>query len=402
MQALHPLLQTQLEKHESASIIDLVDGLLAHAYTVYASDIHIDPTPEAMVIRMRIDGVLYTIASLPKLIRWEIISRIKILACLRTDEHVAAQDGRFRVTLEGATIDVRVSILPTYYGENAVLRLLVERTKDMTLDDLGLTGTNKERIVSALKRPHGMILATGPTGSGKTTTLYSMLKILAKKSPSIVTIEDPIEYAIDGVRQVQINQKTGLTFAHGLRAIVRQDPDCIMVGEIRDHETADLAINSSLTGHLLLSTLHTNDAVTTLIRLLDMGVEPYLLASTVRMALAQRLVRRVCESCKEIYTPSSTENAVVKKYSSREVCSLWKGKGCAKCNQTGYRDRIGVFEVLVMTDELRHALTQRASTQTMREYATASGMTSLESDGIAKALSGITTLEEVMRITCEE
>src|SRR3989344_606634 len=324
-------LTQELGRGAGTSIIKLVDALVECAYSARASDVHLDPREDGVTVRLRIDGVLQDIALVPTEIHHEVISRLKILCGLRTDEHQAAQDGRFKVTLrpsaamterergnteasrlnvgsteasrpnveDGANVDVRTSIVPTYYGENAVLRLLSDQAEEFTLDTLGFTPENRERIERAIRKPHGMILATGPTGSGKTTTLYTLVKMLNTPDVSIITIEDPIEYSVSGINQIQVNARTGLTFANGLRSMLRQDPNIIMVGEIRDMDTAGLAVNTALTGHLVLSTLHTNDAPTTLPRLLDMKVEPYLIASTVNIALGQRLVRKVCEKCKK-------------------------------------------------------------------------------------------------------
>jgi len=291
--------KTELARGAAVSIIKLVHSMIDEAQNLRASDIHIDPQNDTIRIRYRVDGVLCDAHAVSKTIHPEIISRIKILAGLRTDEHQAAQDGRFRISLEKQRpVDVRVSIVPTYYGENAVLRLLSDKAEEFSLATLGFSEANAEKVRTAIKRPYGMILATGPTGSGKTTTLYTLLKNLNTEAVSIVTIEDPIEYAIDGIEQIQVNPRTSLTFAHGLRSILRQDPNIIMVGEIRDAETAGIAVNTALTGHLVLSTVHTNDAATTLPRLLDMKIESYLIASTVNVAIGQRLVRKICEHCK--------------------------------------------------------------------------------------------------------
>ncbi len=294
-------IKAELKRGSDISIITLVDCLLEKANENRASDIHIDPTSKAIRIRMRIDGVLIQTYELPKTIHPELISRVKVLAKLRTDEHQATQDGRFRHVFpkSDSFVDVRVSIAPTYHGENAVLRILSDKAEAFTLYSLGFSPSDQEKILKALKKPNGMILATGPTGSGKTTTLYTLIKLLNSSEVSIITIEDPIEYAVGEIEQIQVNPRTGLTFANGLRSILRQDPNIIMVGEIRDAETANIAVNTALTGHLLLSTLHTNDAATTLPRLLDMGIEGYLVASTVNIAIGQRLVRKICMHCKE-------------------------------------------------------------------------------------------------------
>ena len=367
-----------------------------------ASDIHIDPTQAGLVVRLRIDGMLQDKFSFNKKIHPEIISRIKIMSGLRTDEHQAAQDGRFRTVLQhDVPIDVRVSITPTYYGENAVLRLLADIAEEFTLDTLGCSPENKKKILDAIKRPHGMILATGPTGSGKTTTLYTLLKMLNQKTVSIVTIEDPVEYAVSGITQIQINAHSGLTFASGLRSILRQDPNIIMVGEIRDAETASIAVNTALTGHLILSTLHTSDAATTLPRLLDMGIDSYLVASTVNLVIGQRLVRKICERCREGYTLSVGERESLKSVllpgQLDESQTFYRGRGCEACEGTGYAGRIGIHEVMVIDQEVREAILKKASAVNIKEIAKKNGMTPLFADGCMKAEEGKTTIEEVLR-----
>jgi len=397
----------ELSFKEELSIINLVNHLIEHAFGMRASDIHIDPTQEDVRARYRIDGVLQDVHSFPKTIHSEIISRIKILAGLRTDEHQSAQDGRFRIHLEnGVVIDVRVSITPTYYGENAVLRLLADSSEEFTLTTLGLSPENQKKILAGIRKPFGMILATGPTGSGKTTTLYSLIKILNTKEVSIITIEDPIEYAIDGIVQIQANPRTGLNFANGLRSILRQDPNIIMVGEIRDSETAGIAVNTALTGHLLLSTLHTNDAATTLPRLLDMKIEPYLIASTVNVAMGQRLLRKICPHCKEAKKVTAVElkslsNVLPEKVLRKAPKTFYHGRGCEQCRQTGFLGRVGVHEVLVVDNTIREAILRKASASEIRKIAVKQGMTTLLEDGFAKAAAGITTIEEVLRTLYE-
>jgi type II secretory ATPase GspE/PulE/Tfp pilus assembly ATPase PilB-like protein len=357
-------------------------------------------------VRVRVDGVLQESLLIPKQIHSEVISRIKVLSSLRTDEHQAAQDGRFRMTLaSGSPVDVRVSITPTYFGENAVLRLLTDNATEFTLESLGFSRDDSKKIETAIRRPHGMILATGPTGSGKTTTLYTLVKMLNHKGVSIVTIEDPIEYAISGITQIQVNQRSSLTFATGLRSILRQDPNIIMVGEVRDAETAGIAVNTALTGHLLLSTLHTNDASTTLPRLLDMGIDAYLVASTVNIAIGQRLVRRICASCKEQYTLTKVEHdSLLESLPSRirlreEGLSsvFYRGRGCASCDNTGYTGRIGINEVLVVGPEIRDGILRKVSASTIKEIAVEHGMTTMFEDGLQKATLGVTTIAEVLR-----
>ncbi|MGC9602176.1 MAG: GspE/PulE family protein [Minisyncoccia bacterium] len=372
-------------EHEARiSVIALVDDILAEAHRLGASDIHIDPLPHTVRMRLRVDGVLHDTREFPKNIHPEVIARIKVLSRLRTDEHAAGQDGRFRFEVQGECVDVRVSIMPTYHGENAVLRLLCAKAKQYSLADLGFTSRNREKITNAIQKPGGMVLATGPTGSGKTTTLYTLLDLLNSNEVSIVTIEDPIEYAIEGIEQIQVNPRAGLAFANGLRSMLRQDPNIIMVGEIRDAETAAIAVNTALTGHLLLSTLHTNDAATTLPRLLDMGIDAYLVASTINLAIGQRLVRNICAHCKRRMRDGS-----------------YKGTGCDECGGSGYKGRVCINEVLVADELLREAIVHKASAAELRSIAIANGMVTMQEDGFAKAKNGETTLEEVLRVVRE-
>ena len=397
--------ELELKKSQGPAIIDLVDFLIESAFESRASDIHIDPVADCLRIRFRIDGVLTDQTTIPKKIQAEVISRIKILASLRTDEHQTAQDGRFRLTLDSMTVDVRVSIAPTYYGENAILRLLADKEEEFTLSSLGFSESNQQKIMSAIKKPYGMILATGPTGSGKTTTLYTIVKILNTQDVSIVTIEDPIEYAISGINQIGVNPRTGLTFATGLRSILRQDPNIIMVGEIRDIETAGMSVNTALTGHLLLSTVHTNDAATTLPRLLDMKIEPYLIASTMNIAIGQRLVRKICSECKiqkqvtEIETKSLTEVLPSRQFGKTKT--IFEGAGCEACGFTGYKGRIGIHEVLVVDTVIREAVLRKAPAKEIKEFAIRQGMTTMVEDGLDKVVAGITTITEVLRMLHE-
>ncbi len=399
-------LTEELSRGAGMSIIRLVDALVQTAYASRASDVHLDPREDGVTVRLRIDGVLQDVATFALGIHQEVISRLKILCGLRTDEHQAAQDGRFKVTLEdGASVDVRTSIVPTYYGENAVLRLLSDQAEEFTLDTLGFTPENRERIERAIRKPHGMILATGPTGSGKTTTLYTLVKMLNTPDVSIITIEDPIEYSVPGVNQIQVNQRTGLTFANGLRSMLRQDPNIIMVGEIRDMDTAGLAVNTALTGHLVLSTLHTNDAPTTLPRLLDMKVEPYLIASTVNIAIGQRLVRKICEHCKVEKKNTDAEEKSLTEIMPAELltgdATFYAGEGCDQCGGTGYKGRAGLHEVMVIDGHIREAILRKASAGEIREAALAQGMRSIVVDGFYKAAAGVTTIEEVLRMRYE-
>ncbi|OGG43918.1 hypothetical protein A3G50_02815 [Candidatus Jorgensenbacteria bacterium RIFCSPLOWO2_12_FULL_42_11] len=399
-------IEKELKLDEGSSIVKLVDLLLEYAFLNRASDVHIDPESTKLAMRLRIDGVLRDAFVFPKELQPEIISRIKVLSGLRTDEHQMAQDGRFRATIvDVGYVDVRVSIVPTYDGENAILRLLSERTKIVAIEDLDLNEKDLFRLQKAIRRPYGMILATGPTGSGKTTTLYTVIRALNTKEVSILTIEDPIEYAIAGIDQIQVNTRTGLTFANGLRSILRQDPNIIMVGEIRDEETAGIAVNAALTGHLLLSTIHTNDAATAFPRLIDMKIEPFLITSTVNIVVGQRLVRRICPDCKIEMKITHTEFESL--FSSLTLNVLknnrefFKGKGCDQCNQSGYYGRLGIYEVLEIDDSIRDAIMQRKNASVIRSIAIKNGMTTMLEDGFKKAIEGKTTIEEILRVIHE-
>jgi type II secretory ATPase GspE/PulE/Tfp pilus assembly ATPase PilB-like protein len=397
----------ELSRGADISIISFVNSLILHAHALRASDIHIDPTLKEVRMRLRVDGVLEESCQAPKSIHQEIVSRIKVLAGLRTDEHAATQDGRFRFMFPDNErhLDVRVSIVPTYHGENVVMRLLADHSGDYSLADLGFSEGDRRKIEAAIQKPNGMILSTGPTGSGKTTTLYTLLKMLNSPEISIVTIEDPIEYAVGDVEQIQVNPRTSLTFANGLRSILRQDPDIIMVGEIRDAETANIAVNTALTGHLLLSTLHTNDAATTLPRLLDMGIDSYLVASTIQVAIGQRLVRRICKNCREEMRVSDAQanalSGVPLKKPIAEGEVIFKGKGCAECGQSGYKGRISISEILVADQDIREAIMRKAPASELRSIAVTNGMTTMLEDGFAKVRAGETTPEEVLRVVHE-
>jgi len=389
-----------------SSIVDLVNALVEEADAKGASDIHIDPSSETLRVRLRVDGVLREVHQLPKVIHPEVVSRIKILSGMRTDEHQATQDGRFRYQLiNGGRLDMRVSIAPTYHGENVVLRLLSDNAANYTLNTLGFSEADQAKILAAIKRPYGMILSTGPTGSGKTTTLYTLIKMLNSADVSIITIEDPIEYAVDQVEQIQVNARTGLTFANGLRSILRQDPNIIMVGEIRDAETAGIAVNTALTGHLLLSTLHTNDAATTLPRLLDMGIDAYLVASTINIAIGQRLVRKICEKCKREAPITADAAEALKiiplKNPVKEGDICYRGTGCEACGGSGYSGRICISEVLVADNAVREAIMRKASALELRTVAIEGGMTTMLEDGFAKARAGKTGIGEVLRVVYE-
>lgn len=400
--------KVEIKAPQVLPIIKIIDLILSYGYENRASDIHIEPYTDKTILRYRIDGVLHDVLSLPEEIHDFLVSRIKILARLRTDEHEAAQDGHFSFRVPEEKFDIRVSIVPIEEGEKVVMRILAEKAKRFELEELGLEREGLEIIKKNLKKSFGMILATGPTGCGKTTTLYSMLKILNTREVNIMTIEDPIEYDIEGINQIQVNPKTNLTFSQGLKAIIRQDPNIIMVGEIRDEETSKLAINAAMTGHLVLSTFHAIDASTVLTRLLDMGIEPFLIASTINIAIAQRLVRKICSSCIESYEVSFPELEKVfgKDFASKLPMTeegkirLFRGKGCPLCQNTGYLGRIGIFEILEMTEPIKNLVLEKAPAGKIKEEATKlGGMRTMIEDGLRKVEIGITTLDEVLKAT---
>ena len=391
-----------------APIAKIVDLLIEYAYHNKASDVHIEPREEESQVRFRIDGILHDVLQLPHNLHDKIISRIKVLSRLRTDEHLSAQDGKMQLKIEDEKIDIRVSIVPILDGEKGELRLLSARARQFSLAELGMTERDLEIVKEGFEKPYGMVLSTGPTGSGKTTTIYSILKILNTRDKNIATIEDPVEYEVEGVNQIQVNPKTNLTFANGLRSILRQDPDIIFVGEVRDEETADIAINSAMTGHLVLSTIHTNDASTTLPRLIDMKIEPFLVASTVNVIIGQRLVRKICEKCKVSQTITFEEiiryfppDSIRKHFGDAPEIRVYQGKGCPVCHTTGYHDRIGIFEVLEITDQIRKLITQKADAGAIKRKAVEEGLVTMLDDGLEKIRSGKTTIEEVIRATRE-
>ncbi|MFC1802144.1 GspE/PulE family protein, partial [Patescibacteria group bacterium] len=404
------LIQDLKENPENEqNIVKSLNLFLEYAHDNLASDIHIEPLSKDVSVRFRIDGVLHEVVRYPKTLHENIVFRVKIMAKLRTDEHSMAQDGRFDYK---SKFDVRVSILPVTEGENVVMRLLTESVGRLPLEGLGFLPEDLEKMKRAISKPYGMILASGPTGSGKTTTLYAVLQVLNRPEVNIMTIEDPVEYNIEQVQQTQVSNKKNLTFATGLRSIVRQDPDIIMVGEIRDDETAGIAINSAMTGHLMLSTLHANNASTAFPRLIDMGVESYLVSSSVNVVIAQRLVRRICGQCRKSYLLSNEEIDILKseKHISMYITSIggnkdfskinfYKGGGCKACGGTGYHGRIAIFEVMEINEELRTLITKKEISNIIEEKAKEMGMTSMLHDGITKVFQGITTIEEVIRVT---
>ena len=400
-----------LNKEKDESVIKIVDLMIQHGFYNRSSDIHLEPLSDHVAMRFRIDGVMHVVANFPFSVYDSLLRRIKILSKLRTDEQRMAQDGKFSFRVDGDEVDVRVSVMPVTRGENVVMRLLTSTNQRLALETLGFSVGDYAIAKSALAVPHGMILVTGPTGSGKTTTLYEFVKTLNTEEIHIASIEDPVEYDVEGVSQIQVNTKANLTFAKGLRAIVRQDPDVIMVGEIRDEETAKIAVNSAMTGHLVLSTLHTNDSATTLPRLLDMGIEPYLISSTVNVVIAQRLARKICEKCRYSYAITDKEKTMIKKrpelktmitekmQKKIENLTLFKGEGCRVCSESGFGGRLGIFELLQMTEAIKELVMHQANSSEITNQAISEGMTSLIEDGLKKAFSGETTIDEVLRIT---
>lgn len=391
---------------------EIIDQIISDAVSFHASDIHFEPQSKEVIVRFRVDGALQEAGRIAREYYENILNRIKVQSRLRIDEHFATQDGSIRYESssigdvegkkDGTVVDLRTSIVPTVEGEKVVMRVLAAYVEGFNLADLGLSSMNQTILEKAAKKPFGMILVTGPTGSGKTTTLYALLKILNQTDVNITTIEDPVEYKVLGVNQIQVNSQTNLTFAHGLRSIVRQDPDIILVGEIRDNETAEIAVNAALTGHLLLSTFHANDAATAIPRLLDMDIEPFLLASTLEVIIAQRLLRKICDKCK--YSIVIKQDDLGKKFSNakhyfkEKEITLYLGKGCDNCSNTGYKGRIAIFEFIENTPEIQTLILDKPSTQEIWKLARKQGASSLFEDGIEKVKNGITTIEELVRV----
>jgi len=375
---------SRIIKEQGKVAPQILDEIIADSLMLNASDIHIEPQPTEVLVRFRVDGVIQEAGRIPKMYYENILNRIKVQAHLRTDEHFSAQDGAIRFEDTENSADIRVSIVPIMDGEKVVMRILSKYVRGFTLSNLGLSSGDEKILESASKKPFGMILVVGPTGSGKTTTLYSLIRILNKPQINIATIEDPVEYKVQGVNQIQVNNETNLTFAQGLKSIVRQDPDIILVGEIRDNETVEIAVNAALTGHLLLSTFHANDAATAIPRLLDMKIEPFLLASTMELIIAQRLVRRICEHCRYSYTDKKE--------------TLYRGKGCEACNHTGYKGRIAIFEFIQITPQLQDLVLKNPSSKQIWEVARKQGSRTLYEDGLDKVKSGVTTMEELKRV----
>jgi type IV pilus assembly protein PilB len=405
---------------EDLPVIRIVDTLLEYAVFEKASDIHIEPTETDVVVRYRIDGVLRDVMTLPKNVQTGLVARIKILSNLKLDEHRLPQDGRFKIKNNEYEVSFRVSIIPVFDGEKIVTRLLQESSQILTLEQLGFQPSAFKVVKRNIDKPHGMVLVTGPTGSGKTTTLYSILNVLNTPDVNICTVEDPIEYRMQRINQSQVSPRIGFTFANGLRSLLRQDPDIIMVGEIRDTETAEIAIHSAMTGHLVLSTLHTNDAVGTLPRLLDMGIAPFLVASTTNLIVAQRLVRKICQNCSDTYQLSKQNveelaqeldlksviktlerEKVIPSNQNLEALTFYRGKGCRQCNNDGYRGRIGIYETFEITEEVSDLILRRSSDTELKKAALAQNMLTMLEDGFIKALKGVTTVEEILRAARE-
>ncbi|GIW71541.1 MAG: type II secretion system protein GspE [Planctomycetota bacterium] len=391
-----------LDIANKAPIIRLVNTIFFEAHKMRASDIHFQPTEEALVVRYRIDGVLYDVKTIPKKVQEAVTSRIKVMGRMDIAERRLPQDGRCTIKVGEGEIDLRISSVPTAYGERIVLRLLDKTTRVFSLEEIGLSPQDHELVERFIRYSHGIVLVTGPTGSGKTTTLYAALSRINSPEKNILTIEDPIEYHLPGISQIQVSNKKGLTFAAGLRSLLRQDPDVIMVGEIRDEETARIAIQAALTGHLVFSTVHTNDSASTVTRLVDIGVEPYLVASSVVCVIAQRLVRLVCQDCKQDYQPSLKEMREVgidPEEVARRGGKLYHGRGCSRCYETGYTGRTAIYEVLPITDAIRQHVIAHDSASVIKQTAIEQGLRTLRMDGIRKVLEGLTTIEEVLRVT---
>jgi len=403
---------TNVDGTDDPPVEKIVNLLIETAYHEKTSDIHIEPQEKNAIIRFRIDGILSDVLTVPKLLHDRLVTRIKVMSSLRTDEHLSAQDGKIKFHTKEVYFDLRVSIIPIVDGEKVVMRLLTSNLGDFGLSDLGMNEKDMEKVKNAFNKSYGMLLSTGPTGSGKTSSIYSILKILNAREKNITTIEDPVEYRIVGANQIQVNNRTNLTFANGLRSILRQDPNIIFVGEIRDNETAGIAINAALTGHLVLSTLHTNTAAAAISRFIDMDVEPFLVASTVSVIVGQRLVRRICDKCRVSFTitreellKSLSDDMISKHYipvgKNKEI-RIYKGKGCKFCHNTGYAGRIGLFEVLEVSKKIRELIAKRVGTDEILDQAKKEGFNTMQDDGLDKITKGITTIEEVLRVTKNE
>jgi len=389
--------ENPLDEVSNAPIVRLLDSVIEQAVHLQASDIHIEPFEKEIRIRTRVDGILQSVLSIPKDLHPALVTRVKIIGGMNIAEKRIPQDGRIEINMLDKQIDLRLSVMPTWYGEKIVLRILDRSSFLIDKGKLGFTPENLEKFGDLLKNPHGIILVTGPTGSGKTTTLYTMLNELNKESHNIITIEDPVEYMLKGINQTQVNIKAGLSFALGLRALLRQDPDIVMIGEIRDKETAEIAVRAAITGHLVLSTLHTNDAVSTLVRLADMGIDSYLLAASLAGVISQRLLRKICSGCKVAYTPSEFECELLGIPRS-ENTMFYRGEGCSLCNQSGYKGRLAVHEVLVINKKHKEMISRKASLEDIKEYSEQTGMRSMKDECVKLVYSGVTTADEAVRV----
>jgi type II secretory ATPase GspE/PulE/Tfp pilus assembly ATPase PilB-like protein len=394
---------TDLLKKDSGAAPQIVEEIFRDALIYKATDIHFEPEIDEVVIRFRVDGLMYEAGRLQKKYYGNIINRIKVLSSLKIDEHYKPQDGAIRFKIDNRNIDLRISIIPTIEGEKIVIRVLAEYVKSFSLTDIGLSERDKNIVLKSINKPVGMIIIAGPTGSGKTTTLYSFLRTLNNPSVNITTIEDPVEYRISGINQIQVDRINEVTFANGLRSVVRQDPDIILVGEIRDKETAELSVNAALTGHLLLSTFHANDSATVIPRLIDMGAEPFLLASTIELVVSQRLVRKLCENCR--HSETLTREKFIKQVKDgekfigpRKSINIYEGKGCPSCNGTGYKGRTSIYEIIQMTRELKELILNNPSSIEIWKTARAQGVRSMFEDGVEKVLQGVTSIEELKRV----
>ncbi len=392
-----------LNHYSEAPVVNLINRVLIRASRAGASDIHFDPGEREALVRLRLDGVLHEYRRFPMQLYPQVVARIKVMANLNVAEKLVPQDGRMRIKIGEREFDIRVSVLPTIFGERVVLRLLEQSNRLLTLGELGLSEEDYRKLERLARKPYGLVLATGPTGAGKSTTLYAMLLLVRELYPhkNIITIEDPVEYQVSGIGQVQVNPKVGLTFATGLRSILRQDPDVILVGEIRDTETAEIAVHAALTGHLVLSTLHTNDAPTAITRLVDMGIEPYLIASSLEGVIAQRLVRRICLHCRESYRPAPEELKTLGLPEDAQI-DLFRGKGCEECLGTGYKGRIGVFEVLELDEKLKNLILATPNAAEIRKEALKENFKTLRQDALEKVLAGLTTSSELLAVTEKE
>ncbi|MCC2686632.1 MAG: type secretion system protein [Paenibacillaceae bacterium] len=398
LQAREPEERKETREEEDSPVVKTVNQIITQAVAIGASDVHIDPQEDSLRVRYRVDGIMRTERTLPPHMQSVIIARVKIMANLNVSERRVPQDGRVEMDIEFRKVDIRIATLPTIHGEKVVMRILDMGNTLTEIEKLGFSETNLHKFKQGLLSPYGMVLITGPTGSGKTTTLYSGLARLNHDEVNIITVEDPVEYQLQGINQVQVNLTNGLTFARGLRAILRQDPNIVMVGEIRDGETAEISVRAAMTGHLVLSTLHTNSAVNSITRLIDMGVEPFLLASSLSCIIAQRLVRKICDHCVETHDPGEEERALFAEYGI-EVGQLKRGAGCGNCGRTGYKGRLAIHEVLIVDEELRSMILRTESDSAYMAYASKQGMVPMLHDGLLKVKAGRTTVSEVFRVT---